>query len=408
MKGFLTLDIVFEAQSLNYDQGIGNYQELKKIHKNGRVYTLVSRYAIRYSILEQGAKKHNWKLADRSILTEVGEKDNKVIQPNVQYSTSRNGENSLSNLPNLLDYVDLNLFGFLITNFISITKNKETKNISLAREAPVKITHAISMEPFKFDSHFNANIGLSKRYYGFPYSQNIFQVEEHRSYYKYSVIIELAKIGTLEAYFSTDLLEDEIIKKIKEIESNSNKKVELDEETLKGKGICILRVKNNEDNTQLIEQLVNVILDLKRNIKGRVENLEPVFMVASYDEKFYDTCLNYIELETTNSRVTEIEEKSEDGKLVRRISERKLDGVVFNLKRLPTTKDWFVYTPSKELISSSLLNQLGESNKSETGTNEEKVSKSSTSTSENTTNSKLITEKNQALERIKKWIKKNN
>ena len=63
---YIVLDMVFHASSLNYDWGSGNYQELKKITKwDGRQYVLVSRYALRYSILHWGNKlfPDRWKVA---------------------------------------------------------------------------------------------------------------------------------------------------------------------------------------------------------------------------------------------------------------------------------------------------------------------------------------------------------
>ncbi len=42
MGRFVVMDVVFYGNSLNYDQGTGNYQELKKITKwDGRQYSLV-------------------------------------------------------------------------------------------------------------------------------------------------------------------------------------------------------------------------------------------------------------------------------------------------------------------------------------------------------------------------------
>jgi CRISPR-associated protein Cst2 len=352
LKGFLVFDIVFEGQSLNYDQGIGNYQELKKIHKNGKVYTIVSRYALRYSILEQAKEQFGWKLADREILTEVGKGKQKVIQPEMSY-------NELENLSRILDYEDLNLFGFLITNFGE--KAGEIEGISLSRSAPVRITHAISLEPFKFDSHFNVNLGLARRYYGSPISQNIFQIEEHRSYYKYSVVIDLNRIGKFEAFFAKgSFLKNEkdktreVINKIKEIENKSGGKIILNED----KDVYRLKITNNKENSKLILQLVEVLLNLKRRIKGRIENLEPTFMVVAYYENFYDTLLNDIKLETNKSRVTEIEEKKENEKFIKIIRERSFDGVSFNLLEIPRGEKFLIYAPSQELISDQLANKI--------------------------------------------------
>jgi CRISPR-associated protein Cst2 len=344
LKGFLVFDIVFEGQSLNYDQGIGNYQELKKIHKNGKVYTLVSRYALRYSILEQAKEQFGWKLADREILTEVGEREQKVIQPKMDFD-------NLDKLSTILDFDDLNLFGFLITNF---GEKKGIKGISLSRASPVRITHAISLEPFKFDSHFNVNLGLARRYYGFSKSQNIFQVEEHRSYYKYSVVIDLNQIGKFETFFAEGTIDKEVIDKIKEIENKSNGKIILNED----KDVYRLEITNNKDNFKLIGDLLEVLLNLKRKIRGRVENLEPTFMVVAYYKNFYDTFLNDIKLETNKSRVTEIEEKKENEKFMKIIRERSFDGVSFNLLEIPREEKFLIYAPSQELISDQLINRV--------------------------------------------------
>lgn len=48
MKKGLTVSIVFNAQSLNYGEGIGNISELKKLTRaDGNMYTFASRQAIR-------------------------------------------------------------------------------------------------------------------------------------------------------------------------------------------------------------------------------------------------------------------------------------------------------------------------------------------------------------------------
>lgn len=73
MGRYIVMDIVFYGNSLNYDQGTGNYQELKKITKwDGRQYTLVSRYALRYSLLELARKMGLWDIADGSKLQRAG------------------------------------------------------------------------------------------------------------------------------------------------------------------------------------------------------------------------------------------------------------------------------------------------------------------------------------------------
>jgi len=296
MNGFLVLDVVFEGQSLNYDQGIGNVQLLKKIHYNGETHTLVSRYALRYSLLETGQNLWKWNLADRNVWVEVG----KVLQPRSDL------------LCNLLDYVDLNLFGFLLTGESDKKeKNKKSENesenkksekgsISIARPAPVKISHAISLEPYKFDSHFNVNLGVAKRAGRLGDVQNIFQLEEHRSLYKYTVAVDLAALGKQEVYFNED----------KNIPENCKQYLK------KENGYYVLTLKSSEDQRKLLLQLLVTLFSLKRSIKGRLEDLSPKFMIASYYNYWYKSYFNYIELKTGKSRSTVIKKENDNTVIV--------------------------------------------------------------------------------------------
>ena len=50
----LTMTIVFEEESANYGEKIGNVAALKKLSRgNGSQYTYISRQAIRYNMVEQ-------------------------------------------------------------------------------------------------------------------------------------------------------------------------------------------------------------------------------------------------------------------------------------------------------------------------------------------------------------------
>ena len=82
---YIVLDIVFYASSLNYDQGSGSYQELKKITQwDGSVKIMTSRYALRYSILEHAAQAYpnEWKLAGPNELSTKS----KVVQKGTEGS----------------------------------------------------------------------------------------------------------------------------------------------------------------------------------------------------------------------------------------------------------------------------------------------------------------------------------
>ena len=269
MGRFIVMDIVFYGSSLNYDQGTGNYQELKKITKwDGRQYTLVSRYALRYSILETAKDMNLWNIADAEKLQLAGEGDKRVIQPSTEILLS--GE--------ILNYPEFDLFGYLITS--TTPQNFRT--------APVKISHAISMTPFNYDALFNANIGLANRMRKREgeMSPNPFTAEEHVTFYQYTVVVDLDNIGKIEVYLqdkSDVQLEDgkwkieKIAKsngKIKITLKKSNKTKEIiQDESVNGELIELEKVKilsyslkqNNENDPVLkrLEEFIKAILYLK-------------------------------------------------------------------------------------------------------------------------------------------------
>lgn len=218
-KKGLTFTAIFLAESANYGEGIGNVATLKKISRNrGEQYTYISRQAIRYNIVEQlGENKANVKAE--------GSGDKKVVQ--------------FSSETTIKDYPELDFFGYMKT-----VKGDNSKN----RSAIVRLSNAVSLETFKGDLEFLTNKGLVDRIDRnekvFP---NIAQAEIHKSYYKYTVTIDLDKIGIDEL--------DEI-----EIE--------------------------NEEKARRVNKLLDTISLLYRDIRGRREDLKPLFIIGGvYDIK---------------------------------------------------------------------------------------------------------------------------
>jgi CRISPR-associated protein Cst2 len=321
MGRYIVMDIVFYGNSLNYDQGSGNYQELKKITKwDGRQYTFVSRYALRYSLLETAKKMGLWNIAEGAKLNAAGTSDKKVIQPATDFLLS--GE--------ILNYPEFDLFGYLITN----TKPQNT------RTAPVKIDNAISMTPFNYDALFNANLGLAnrmKRRFG-EMKPNPFTTEEHATYYQYSVVVDIDNIGELEVYikkgskieFEEDnwVIEDVIDenklivklskgekenKELKEIiQSEMVEKFDFNE--IKDLKLVKYSLKKNFKDDPVkgrVCELITTILNLKRSIKAREEDLSPKLMIFSvYKNKPYKTYKDKIALidEYVEEEYDEIEE----------------------------------------------------------------------------------------------------
>lgn len=218
-KKGLTFTAIFLAESANYGEGIGNVATLKKISRNrGEQYTYISRQAIRYNIVEQlGENKANVKAE--------GSGDKKVVQFSAETT--------------IKDYPELDFFGYMKT-----VKGDNSKN----RSAIVRLSNAVSLETFKGDLEFLTNKGLVDRIDRnekvFP---NIAQAEIHKSYYKYTVTIDLDKIGIDEL--------DEI-----EIE--------------------------NEEKARRVNKLLDTISLLYRDIRGRREDLKPLFIIGGvYDIK---------------------------------------------------------------------------------------------------------------------------
>lgn len=211
----LTMTIVFEAESANYGEGIGNVATLKKLSRgNGNQYTYISRQAIRYNIVEQLGE-------EKATVEASGSGDKKVIQ--------------FSANSTITDYPELDFFGYLKTEKGSSGKK---------RSAIVRLSNAVSTESFKGDLDFLTNKGLADR---LNENMNIAQAEIHKSYYVYTIAIDLEQIGI-----------------------DKNYEIEL----------------SKEEKIRRVHKLLDTIAFLYRDIRGRRENLSPLFVIGGvYDVK---------------------------------------------------------------------------------------------------------------------------
>ncbi|MFW6120599.1 MAG: type I-B CRISPR-associated protein Cas7/Cst2/DevR [Petrotogales bacterium] len=330
MGRYIVMDVVFYGNSLNYDQGSGNYQELKKITKwDGRQYSLVSRYSLRYSLLETAKQSGLWSTAEASKLQRAGDAEKTVIQPAIE--TLLTGE--------ILEYPEFDLFGYLITNTTP----------SNPRTAPVKISHAVSLTPFQYDSHLSGNLGLARRMVSKTgkMDPNLFTMEEHQTYYIYNVVVDLDRIGKNEVYLSKkdgnnwevgikDNSDSEYTIDIKKADKNAKGTYEVNKEKKIGEkselrvekseldDVYILSQEIEDDDfvNERLKQLVSFVMGLKRSIKGREEDLSPKLMVVGvYKNKPYKTYKDKINLvdEYVQEEYDEIEESEEDGKKIYKV-----------------------------------------------------------------------------------------
>lgn len=223
----LTMTIVFEAESANYGESVGNVASLKKLSRDkGEQYTYISRQAITYNMVEQLQEP-------LATVSSEGSGDKSVIQ----YSKDCT----------IKDYPELDFFGYLKTQ-------KDTSG--LKRSAKVRVSNAISLESYKGDTDFLTNKGLADRNKS---DMNIAQSEIHHSLYKYSIVMDLDQIGYDDA--------------------NSENIIILD----------------NVEKSRRVQKLLDTISMLYRDIRGRREDLKPIFVVGGvYDIKnpFFHNIVN--------------------------------------------------------------------------------------------------------------------
>ena len=213
-KKGMTLTLLVESESLNYGEGLGNVTTLKKILRNGgESYTYISRQALVYDIKRIMGIDN----------TPLG-LDGSVIQ--FAY------DSTIENNP------ELDLFGYM-----------KTIKPAKTRAAVVRVSNGVSVEQFNLDTDFLTNKGLLDRYNLSAEEKkdggNISQSEIHKSFYTYTICVDLDKVG---------------------IDVNDNIEI------------------NNEEKAQRIIDLLKAVKFLYRDIKGRRENLSPIFVVGGLYE----------------------------------------------------------------------------------------------------------------------------
>lgn len=115
-------------------------------------------------------------------------------------------------------------------------KTEDKDGGSNIRSAAVRLSNAISLEEYKNDIEFLNNKGLADRIPEFP---NLANIEQHLSFYTYTITIDLEKIGV-------------------------DAGIELDKE---------IRAKR-------VKELLEIVKVLNREIRGREENLSPIFVIG--------------------------------------------------------------------------------------------------------------------------------
>lgn len=167
------------------------------------------------------------------------------------------------------DYPEIDLFGYMKTS--SKEEGKGDKGGASTRSAAVRLSNAIALEPYQSDLEFLTNMGLAKRQ---NLENGIAQSEIHRAFYTYTVTADLDRIG-----IDGDLSIPEL------------------------------------DRAERMKVFLDTIQFLYRDIKGRRENLAPVFVIGGRYERKNPFFENRIVLDRGEIRVdtlVEILESSSD------------------------------------------------------------------------------------------------
>jgi len=239
-KGMLTLTIITQkATSLNYGENIGNVSILKKLSLgDNSQLTYVSDKALKYDIRRKGKEEKGWRLLDEKV-KELIEKSKDGKKLNVDKFAKELVQ----------EYQEFDLFGGLLTNL----KGADGKKVELSygdsvkRTAPVKITYAYSISKFQGDMDFMNNIEAYNRYIRHieqKDAQVITQSEQHTAHYHYTLAVDLDRIGVWEGENQT------------------------------------IDVIPPEEKVKRIKDLLDIVRTLSRQIRGRYENLSPIFVIG--------------------------------------------------------------------------------------------------------------------------------
>jgi len=225
---YLHLAVIFKGENLNYGESVGNILSLKKVASEGKNFSYISRQALRYDMVRMLREMYGyeWATVDR----EGGV---------VQFSTNSS----------IKDFPEIDFFGYM-----------KTAQGSKIRKAVVRLTNAVSLEPFHNELDFSTNKGLADR---ISLQNDIYQTEIHRSHYCYTLTCSLDEIG----------------------------KDEIDGIDLPG-----------AEKVKRLQALMNVIKLLYRDIKGKRENLSPLFVIGGIYEAGNPFFYNRIKLSFTKDK----------------------------------------------------------------------------------------------------------
>lgn len=166
-------------------------------------------------------------------------------------------------------YPEIDLFGYLKTS----AKTESEKGGSNKRSAVVRLSNAIALEAYRGDMDYLTNMGLAARE---KLENAIAQSEIHKSIYAYTITIDLDRVGI-------------------------DGTIDLDK----------------KEKARRVKDFLDTVQFLYRDIKGRRENLNPIFVVGGvYQRKnpYFENRLKLSEMRLNADVLLQIIDSDEDTK----------------------------------------------------------------------------------------------
>ena len=157
------------------------------------------------------------------------------------------------------EYPEIDLFGYMKT-----TKEGDQKGAAATRSAVARLSNAVALEPYQSDMDYLTNMGLAKRK---NVGNVIAQSEIQRSLYSYTLSIDLDRVG-------------------------KDGELEITE----------------EEKADRVDRLLDAVHYLYRDIKGRRENLSPIFVIGGRYERKNPFFENRIRVEENRLNTVPLQE----------------------------------------------------------------------------------------------------
>ncbi|KYO67336.1 type I-B CRISPR-associated protein Cas7/Cst2/DevR [Thermovenabulum gondwanense] len=270
----ITLTIIFKASALNRDEKIGgNILSIKKLKQGNKIVSFIGKPAIRHYLFETLVKSCGWK--ESTVI-----KKEEVIQFDITKD-------------DILTSPELDAFGYMYTI---------GKQSSITRKSPVGITKAIGLDPYEGDMAFYANHDLVNRgiRQGLDVTPDLYNKEEHHSFYKVSFTIDIDVLGKDEWIINEEpkfnngtieiVLPDQNRKEIRDVGlmNSEDNKYKVENGTIKWTKIYDNKYKitfevNEEEKKNRVIQILNAIKNgFYAQSSNESNTIVPLFLIAGY------------------------------------------------------------------------------------------------------------------------------